>query len=310
MYAKTVAVEVLNVKINRSVTNDSNKNPTRRQRHFLIKARMKCKEKGRFCCADFPELSAGNFRQMIHRLRDSIELDYRSNPCFYRLKKMTPEDIATVTEKPTGDGMIHILRSLKEQPPKIHDIKLKFNYPLHSKLVRDGLQPNPANHGIPLNDLRIPPGFITKIMVYPNTVQVDLGCTNNPLVYDIAGVVKITLFLGQLYQMLYLYAYYDEHLPLPGKWIVTHYHFGKDGSEVYSGQLYHKTFENVATGLIRFYSKTFSDGKTVPRIEQIQSPNNTLDEEIEKMIEHEIIKEHLIEEENELENIPAQEGSN
>lgn len=298
--------KIADMKTNTSITNESNRYPyTRTQKDFLAKAEEICRRKGRFCCADFPELSNGNFRQLVHRIRNCLELDFRSNPCFYRLKGMSPEDIKTVTEKPTGDRMIDILQRLREQPPKIHDIKVKFNYPLHKKLERAGAVPDPTNKGIRFTALRMGNDFTIKIMVYPNTVQIDLGCTNNPLVYDISGAVKLTSFLGRLYQELYVFAHYDAYLPQIGKWIVTHYHFGKDGSETYSGQLYHLTYENVATGLIRFYSKPMSDGRIVSRIEQIQRPNNTLDQEIDNMIRHETAVEHMIEVQEGARNDPS-----
>ena len=81
---------------------------------------------------------------------------------------------------------------------------------------------------------------------------------------------------------------YEIDLPDFKKWIVTHYHFGKDGSEEYNGQMFHRTFEDLECGLVRFFSKKLKDNKIIPRIEIIQSPQISLDKEINRMIETEL----------------------
>lgn len=186
-----------------------------------------------------------------------------------------------------GGSMIEILKKLRQQPPKIHDIKLKFQSNLHKVLVELGKQPNTRNNGIPLKIPKLDNNINFKILVYPQITQIDVGCTFKPFVYDITGVLKLTFILGRVYHILSFMSLDRADIPSIEKWVVTHYHFGKDGTETYSGQSFHRTYEEVSTGLVRFYSKKMPDGNTMPRVEQIQSPQATLDQEIDKMIMHE-----------------------
>ena len=71
-------------------------------------------------------------------------------------------------------------------------------------------------------------------------------------------------------------------LPTVNNWIITHWHFGKDGTTAYNGQNFHYTIEDVNTGLIRFYSKLMKSGERIPRLEQIQTPQNSLADEMKR----------------------------
>jgi hypothetical protein len=180
--------------------------------------------------------------------------------------------------------MINILSKLRNQPPTIHDLKLKFHSDLHEVLSAFGHKSNPANNGIVLKLPSLDNNITCKVMVYPKTVQIDIGCTFRPFVNDLSGVVHLTFVLGRIYQCIFLMGGNSADIPQASLWIITHYHFGKDGSETYSGQTFHRTYEDVASGLVRFYSKTMNDGRIVPRIEQICTPNISLNQEIERMI--------------------------
>jgi len=186
-----------------------------------------------------------------------------------------------------GEGIIDILKKLRQQPPSIHDLKLKFESDLHSKLLDQDYQVIPSNHGIILKLPRLDSNIVVKILVYPHTTQVDIGCTFKPFVYDISGVLQLTALLGRITQLISLLAGPDVEIPEINKWIVTHYHFGKDGKEEYNGQSFHRSYEEVANGFVRFYSKKMDNGRTIPRIEQIQTPHDSLDKAISNIIEYE-----------------------
>jgi len=272
--------------INSLLTDYSNaKHITTKQKQFLeIAIRINSQNKRPFSCYDFPLLSRNNFRQMVYKLHDFIEVYIKSHPCFYKIKGVyLPKSRVFVTDGTTGGDMIAILKKLREQPPKIHDIKLKFKSNIHQFLSKLGEKVNPANKSIQYR-FRLDDFARTNVSVYPHTVVVDLGCTHKPLAYDICGVIQMAFYLGQIKEALHLFSRVEGYIPPLVEWIVTHYHFGKDGSESYSGQSFHLTFDDVATGLVRFYSKKMLDGKVVPRIEQIQTPNSSFDKEIEKII--------------------------
>jgi len=257
-------------------------------RQFLSKVlRINCYDQKPVSRGDFPEYSDGYYRQMVHRNKSRLELVIDSRPRFWKFKDVyLPGDVHRVTLHPmrVGDDMIRILKNLKEQPPKIHDIKIKFDSDLHYNLVKKGFRVNPSNLGILLKLDEFDSNTTIKILVYPKTVQVDIGCTYMPIMWDMSGTIHLLTLVGRLQQYLHTLTGNQSKIPLPSGWIITHYHFGKDGTEALSGKTFHRTVEEVAGGMIRFYSKEMKDKKRIARIEQIKTPNTTIDQHIDEMI--------------------------
>lgn len=286
VFAKNVReMVVLNSKINALLTDYSNgQHTTPSQIKFLEKAiRINIEEDRPFAYYDFT-LKPNYFRQMVYRLKNFIDIAYKSNPCSYRVKG-TPwrKKIPPVTHRATGEWMIPILKDLKEQPPKLHDIKIKFRSNIHKFLIEFGAKANPTNKLV-LKKIPLDQYIYAKVSAYPETVQVDLACTNKPILYDIAGVIHLSFLLGQMYEKLQDFCYYRASIPPFREWIVTHFHYGKDGTESYSGPRFHQTYEELATGLVRFYSKKMPDGSVIPRLEQTQTQKRSLEEEFRRMI--------------------------
>ncbi|PIY88224.1 MAG: hypothetical protein COY74_09375 [Nitrosopumilales archaeon CG_4_10_14_0_8_um_filter_34_8] len=273
---------------NESVTNVCNtrRGLTKREGLFLEDAtRINKQEQRPFSFRDFSGLSQGNFRQIILRLHDQIEVVYKSRPCFYKIKGMElPGDNHRITQRVMGDEVFHLLNKLKDQPPKIHDLKLKFFSDLHNLLIIHGCSIDPSNKSIKINVPSFDNNVIVKFLVYPKIVQVDIGCTFKPFVYDIPGVIDLTFVLGRAWGYIDTITNYEAKFPPVGEWIVTHYHFGKDGTEQYSGQMFHYSWDDVSSGLVRFYSKTMPNGRIIPRIEQIVTPKISLDQELDRIV--------------------------
>lgn len=275
-------------KINGFVTKKCNKYIlTEKQRYFVEKAkRINVKKYRPFSCSDFPELSNVYFRQMIYRLKNHIELYVKSTPCYYKVKgvKIHDSDIL-VTKKPTGDDMLDILLHVREQPAAIHDIKLQFPSDLHKIYSKmPSCEMDPINKCIIETIPGLAQNIFAKLLIYPKMIQVDIACTNSPLIYDVNGALKIVYFLGRLYQFLWFLGDFKAEFPEIWDWVVTQYHFGKDGKEELNGKMFHRTVEEFSTGLVRFYTKEMPDGKTIARFEEAQNPNNSLNKEIDKMI--------------------------
>ena len=236
-----------------------------------------------FCVADYPLLSSTNFRRIIHELGDNIERVGNSRPQFYKLKGIKlPGDTRKVTLEPMGvqeEEFQKILAKLKDQPPAIHDVKIRIdNSELHSALLNKRYSKNKHNHSIKVNFEGFDNNTTTKILVYPNTIQVDIGCTYKPLVYNIKTIWYLHEHLSKI--SYHLTGLSGVILPSVDNWIITHYHYGKDGLEAINGQSFHHTIEDVNTGLIRFYSKLMKNGERIPRLEQIQTPQNSLSDEM------------------------------
>jgi len=243
------------------------------------------KEQKPFCIVDYPNLSKCNFRSIVRKLGDSIERVGNSRPQFYKLRGIKlPGDSRKVTLEPMGvksDQIDQMLSSLQAQPPSIHDIKIRIdNSELHSTLLDKGYSKNEYNHSIKVNFEGIDNNVTTKILIYPNTIQVDIGCTYRPLVYNIKTIWYLHEHLSKI--SYHLTGLSGVVLPSVDNWIITHYHYGKDGLEAINGQSFHHTIEDVNTGLIRFYSKLMKNGERIPRLEHIQTPQNSLRDELKR----------------------------
>jgi len=144
------------------------------QRSFIEKAYdINVEEQRPFCLLDYPLLSHGNFRIIIHKLGNNIERVGSSRPQFYKLKGIKlPGDTRKVTLDPTrvtDQDLIELLHGLKDQPPKIHDIKIKIeNSELHASLLDKGLTKDSHNHSIKVNCPVFDANITTKILVYHN----------------------------------------------------------------------------------------------------------------------------------------------
>lgn len=265
---------------NSRVTLDSNTLP-HTLKQFYEKARLICeKEQRPFSFLDFPAIKSNNFRQIIHKLKPLLDVVCKSHPAFYKIKGIElPGDSHRITvNHMVGKDFYDLLDSLKFKESMIHDIRIKVSdSSLYQKLTECNTSKDPSNNSFTVNVPQFDNNVITKISVYPNTILIFLGCTYKPLVYNSSTIWCLHEHLSKIsYHLTSLGAL----LPPVNGWICTHYHMNKDGSEPLSGQSFHFTFEEVSSGMLRFYSKKMPDGKMIPRLEQIQSPNRTISEEM------------------------------
>jgi len=259
------------------------------QKQFFDKA-LKINQKGMaFNYFDFPELSKGNYRQYVLKLKPILEVVIKSKPCFYKIKGIVlPSDPRKITRKVTGYEIMLLLENLKSEPATLHDIKIKFSSNLHDRLAGRGFKENSSNKGIIIPISTTEKYVTVKALVYPKTIQIDIGRTFKPLVYDISGVIQLSRLLGQIQYYLTILGGDSSKItiPPPEEWIVTHYHFGKDSSESYTGQTFEYTFGQVGEGFIRYYSKVLPGRSMITRAEKIVTPQIPVDVQMDKMIQH------------------------
>ncbi|CUR52693.1 conserved protein of unknown function [Nitrosotalea devaniterrae] len=246
------------------------------------------KEMRPFSLTDFPNLTSGNFRQYIRKLRDKIDVVKNGRPKLYKIKGIElTGDSHRITDKVTGVSpeFDHLLESLRDQPPMIHDIHLKFESDLHSKLVSIGFSVNSSNHAIEnIRYASLDNNVNTKILIYPKTTQIIIGCTFKPIIYDVSGVYSLISHLAQVQFYLSQLTKYETMIPEVKAWIVTRYDFNKDGSDSVNAQPFWREFESVSTGLIRFYLKKMPNGERIPRLEQVRTPNKPISQILEEII--------------------------
>ena len=237
-----------------------------------------------FCCDDF-NLSKTNFRHKILELKPYIIKVVDGRPSFYKIKGVEmPGDLHSITLKPMGvdtSQLEKILLNCKNQPPCIHDLRFKIYSNLHSKLLQKGLTPNKHNNSILITNDLIPSPDSTlniKLLVYPKHVQLIVGCSFRPIIFDNSSILNLIFNLGRYVEMLRLFVNDLFSITPVSKWETVGYHLNQDGSFELQDSNFNYYFEDVANCLTRIYSKHFPDGKIKPRLEQTLTMNKPLEE--------------------------------
>jgi len=267
-----------------TLTTNAGLNLTESLKQFIKRAmQINEIEQRPFCYKDF-NLTKANFRQKLYLLKSYIIKVIDGRQAFYKIKGIDlPGSSHDITLKPMRfqEQLDIILTNLKEQPPMIHDLKFKVISNLHEKLLSKGLTPNKKNNCIVLTNINSPDSNLyCKIIAYPKHFQLDVGCTYKPIIYDVSGLQNFTFVMGEYVNLLRIFVGDDFSMQPISEWVITHYHFNRDGTESLSGQSFHYTFEDFSGSLIRVYSKEFQDGKRRARVESIQTPNITMREKI------------------------------
>jgi len=263
-----------------NVCNTNRINPTRAQMKFIKKGlEINVIRKCWWSYHDFV-MTDVNFRQMVHRLKKIIIKEINSRPAFYRFKEIDVPGSVTKMYTGVDTGVVSIdfeklLLNLKHQPPQMHDIRLEAFTNLHEKLQLRGFKPNKNNNAYTI-DIPISSRFTTKVNVYSNKMQVMIGCSQNPICYDIDGFQDLTFYLGQVYHYLMLRAGSNIVVQPISKWIVKYYHFNRDGLTL-SSPVFNYTIEDLGKHSI-LYMKHFKDGTVHPRYEEHRTPNKSLAE--------------------------------
>ena len=144
-----------------------------------------------FCCTHFKNLTRNNFRQFIHKFKDIIEVEIKSNPCFYKLKGLNVSSLRNfVTDEAKGVIMLSLLENLKEQQPAIHDLKFSIESNIHQYL-KENYPVNQNNNGIKLQVPSFDKNILIKAMIYPKNIQLDIGCSYKPFIYDLSGTLNL-----------------------------------------------------------------------------------------------------------------------
>jgi len=281
----------LTSKTNAKLTLQANAKLTTSQKHFLEKAKAINEiEKRPFCFKDF-RLSKSNFRQKILELKPHIEKYADGRPCFYKVKGIEiPGDSHSITLKHMGVDTTQLetlLLNCKNQPPCLHDIRFKVESNLHSLLLKKGLSQNKANGSIIVNHIISPdPNLTIKLLVYPSHIQLIIGCSFKPILYNSSSIQELIFVLGRYIELLRLFVNDNFSLQPISKWVCVGYHWNKDGSLEIHDSNFHYCFEDISNMLMRIYSKTFPDGTTKLRIEQIKNPNTSLTDMVKESLEN------------------------
>ena len=183
-----------------------------------------------------------------------------------------------------GEDFLYKIESLRYEQLCVHDIKVKLKTNIHHYFVNHGYSSAKSNGLIIINYPNQDNNLTIKISVYPPTVQIDIGCTYKPLVFDTSSMWSLHELMSKISFHLTCLIKNKMELPPVHEWVITHFHLNKDGSDGYSGESFNFEAEEFNLGIFRFYSKHYLDGKTKLRLEKIKTPQNSIAEEMHKVL--------------------------
>ncbi len=195
------------------------------------------------------------------------------------IHKRLPEDLSNGG---MGADLIKHILDAEKATAALHDIKIKLSSNLHSYLVAQGYAPHKNNKMIQL-EMTNSAYTTVKFIVYPETILIDIGCSEEPITYLPAGATRLASLLAEVHYFLCAQSSHRAKIDEIGKWELIHHHKNKDGKLTYQGKGFHIVLEDALGGVIRAYSKHFSDGSIFVRIEEIRREKMPITKLLENM---------------------------
>ena len=183
--------------------------------------------------------------------------------------KTFDSNLETKAQGGMGVNLTKYLLDAEKSPTAMHDIKIKLSSNLHSYLVEQGYVPDKTNKMIKL-EMNNTHYTTVKFSIYPKTISIDIGCSEEPITYLPAGATRLASLLAEAHYFLCVQSNHKAEIDEMGKWYLIHYHKNKDGKITYEGEGFHILLEDALGGITRVYSKHFSDGSIFVRIEEIR----------------------------------------
>jgi len=263
-------------------SNDRVKSFTKTEKIFLKDCyKINTINKSYFTRYDFPTFTPEKFRNLVSRLKFCIIRAINSRPPHFildglKIDNLTIEDTGLGKVKPDFENE---LERLSHQPPFIHDLDIQVKtLQLYEKLASNGVTPNKQNKGITIKNLPIISTKVTATaIIWSNgLLQLKLGCTYHPILYSLKGWLNVDSYCSQVMQILQGLANDVIFIPPTTDWIVTEYHFNKDGV-ILTNPIHHYSIARLAEHA-QIYTKKLENGKTVLRYEKKETPNKTIEE--------------------------------
>ena len=229
---------------------------------------------------NFPTWKKDKFKNLAFRLSFCLIKVINSRPPQYLLDGIS---LGNNTIKDTELGKVkqdfekELLR-LETQPPFIHDIKLEVKTSgLYERLISKGVTPNAKNKGITMKELPLNSKVTAGFTVYPSgKLLVHLGCTYHPIQYSNRGWLEVNSICSKV-EILLEGITNDVFYCLPTPdWLVTHFHFNKDGV-IIDSPIHHYSIARLSEHS-QIYLKKLDNGKSVLRYEEKVTPKMTIEE--------------------------------
>lgn len=233
---------------------------TTKQLNFLQKCQQINEIEGReFCCKDFPELSLENFRQYVHKLKNYIDVATKSFPTFYNIKgiHMIANNFQRVSGTILGNNMLALLNRLPQQQIIVKDLQMnsEIKPELFDQLYRSSVKTDESRPEILHWSLECESEILLTVRIIPTSIQILLQGKNQPIVYDMNGILKIAQLVGILEGFVRSIVFDETKTPFIGDWICILYTMGINGQYRYDKSEDHITWKDFAAGILRKYSE-------------------------------------------------------
>ena len=251
----------------------------------------------------------GTIRNKLSKFRKEgkTELCYIDTIAFYSLpgRKFGKDNL--MTDNTTG--IIHynnskheLYKSVRKHPlynmikdivfgkKRLHDIQLLFNseglWKYLSNIDYYKKRTN-SKKAIAFGYYPIDRFLSIQVMVqHTDTVNVIVGCSNNPIVCDFDGIMRLSEALTRIEERLsavvndpnnktFNAEYNPSEIKIPNKddWIITLWHLHRDSYEEYSGEKFHCSWKMAKNLFLRIYSKELKLNRNIIRLEIQENPN-------------------------------------
>jgi hypothetical protein len=249
-----------------------------------------------FCYKDFRyfqinekqyTISHGTFRNKISELMQNgeIEVQTKSNPCFYTLKGyrfgngkiMTDNHMEvnnTSIQKLIRQPIYQILEGTTFGERTVHNLHSCFKVTGIYNILNNKLNEVPFQKSKGISFTYFIDQFTIIITVYPNdSCTVVIGCSENPVSLDFEGINRLSVVLCRIEEKLSkLLINSKVTLPTYKDWTITLWHIGKDSLSEYSKEMFHCKWDLAEKIALRIYEKELMNKKKV-RIELQHNPN-------------------------------------
>ena len=196
--------------------------------------------------------------------------------------KTFDSNLETKAQGGMGVNLTKYLLDAEKSPTAMHDIKIKLSSNLHSYLVEQGYVPDKTNKMIKL-EMNNTHYTTVKFIIYPKTILIDIGCSEEPVTYLPEGATRLASLLAEIHYFLCAQSSHKAKIDEIEKWELIHHHKNKDGKITYEGEVFHILLEDALGGVTRAYSKHFSDGSIFVRIEEIRREKMPITKLLENM---------------------------
>lgn len=256
------------------------------KKQFVEKASIINKQGYGFTKLDYPDMSSSAFTTKINNLKGIVKLIDGTLPKSYVVigyENFVDDSPVTCGDIGLSQEWAGFLQNVNIQYPAIHNIKIEFDSVKPHPLLSINHKINKHNRGINLEPYHLGDNIEANVTVYPKKTIVHIACSYHPIMYSGQGALFFIEKLTELRDMLIIDSQcMVDDIPNPLEWIITSYHFGKDGTLEFSGEMFKIAVKDLAMGFAQIYSKTKNGGCCI-RIEDERHPHRTILQEKEKM---------------------------